>query len=721
MKLYNYILILLVCFAISSCKTNKLPDDVLEFSGTNIDYVDSENFTNKSRLKNQISGVVLRDKTEFDNSKVKLSENRIKSTLYSKGYFSSNVDCDSIQQKREKVEIDCEITLGPRYTIDSVFAMQDTMNVVRTLKGIYGIEFTKKGDYYDVDNLTADRTAFVTASHNNGFPFVTNQDIVFYVDTISEEHKVDVHMIMKSTKDSLKFERYSNGNIYINPNFSLKTDKAISTEDMVRENEFFLKSGYDFLTLPALEKAVYLEEGRIYDESRNKITSDRLLDFGIFKFVNMKTVLREGNKIDHFINLTTLPMKSVSGQLDLNNRQGNFLGLSGQVAYTHRNLFNGAQRFDLTLSGGIENQLGQDQTLINTSDIELEAKLSMPNVILPFASFKTNRNHIPRTTMSIAASQQDRVNFYTLRALEAGYGFRWNETDNKESYFKPVDLSWVVLSQTSTEFEDFLALNPRQAESFRTTLLLASSYEYTFTKKDKYNPFSQSYFKGTVESAGNLLALAIGNNNDPNNPTTLFNTPYSQYVRFTTDSRKYWGSDKLAIASRLIVGAGVAYGNSNELPYAKQFSVGGANSLRAFRLRTVGPGRFSPTVIDNNQFIDQTGDLKIEANIEARFPLVSYLKGAIFIDAGNVWLLNNDNIPEGNFTIGEFYNQFAIGTGFGFRFDIELFVVRFDLGVPIRQLGSSGVFEWTFDEIELLNSDWLRNNVIPNLTVGYPF
>ena len=258
--------------------------------------------------------------------------------------------------------------------------------------------------------------------------------------------------------------------------------------------------------------------------------------------------------------------------------------------------------------------------------------------------------------------------------------------------------------------------------SLQTTLVSSSSYEYIYNKRNKYNPINQLYFKGTIEAAGNILNLFI-NPKSQNQPGEFLGTPFSQYVRINADVRKYWALQVGSLASRFVIGGAYAYGNSDEVPYSKQFSIGGANDLRAFGLRRLGPGSFVPATntSTDNQFIDQTGDIKIEANIEYRFPILGYFKGALFMDAGNVWLFNRGTRPEGVFKFSEFYNQIAVGTGFGLRFDVDFFLLRLDIAFPIRNIDSNGNFSWVLDDINFLNSTWRDENVVLNLGIGYPF
>lgn len=681
----------------------------------------------------------------FQNTMIKKTELRLENLLLGSGYLKSNVTCDTTSNKK-KVKISCDIKLNNRHKIDSVFYPKDTLPMTKILRPMYTIDFLKPGEYIQRKNIISDRDAFVETAHNNGFPFVSKDDIVFVVDTTVGNNLVDVHIQIRPPTDSTKYNRYRYGTIYINPNFSLENEMPLDTSNMVRRENYNISEGYDFLSEKSLNKAFYIKEGTIYNQSRSTITSNRLLDFGLFKFVNVKTRVNPDNTLDQFFNLTTFKMESISGEVELNNRPGNFLGLVGKTSYVNKNLFHGAERFEISLSGGLETQLGgsqrllksflpilrfandntttstDEQSIINTSDITLEASLTMPSIVMPFFTFKTFRNYIPKTFMSLGVNQQRRVGFYTVQSANAKYGFKWNETEYKSSFFVPIDLKWLVLSNTTTEFDSIIMNDARLALSLQTTLVLGTSYEYVYNKRNKYNPLNQLYFKGTIESAGSFLNLLI-NPAIPNQPGTLLGTPFAQYVRLTADLRKYWPLSTGSIASRIVIGSAYAYGNSDEVPYSKQYSVGGANDLRAFGLRRIGPGSFLPVdPTDNkNQFIDQTGDIKIEANVEYRFPILGYFKGAFFVDAGNVWLFDRGLRPEGVFRFNKFYNEIAVGTGFGLRLDLEFFILRLDMAFPIRNIQDDGNFSWVLNDVDFLSSSWRDDNLVLNLGIGYPF
>jgi len=711
---------LLIIISICSCSGTKgLKDTDIRFSGTEVKFIDRHNISDGNTLKKEVQLSFLNTKTNlvFKKSLIRKTESRLENLLIGSGYLKSKTYCYPYGEKR-KVKIKCDITVNQRYKIDSVFYSQDTFPMTHVLRDMFKIDFLKSGEYFQRKNVIKDRDAFVEAAHNNGYPFVSAEDILFFVDTTKGNFLVDVHMQIKPVIETFKYERHKYGSIYINPNFSLENDVSRDTSNTIKKEKYNIHKGYDFLKEKALNKAIYIQESTIYNKSKSTITTNRLLNMGLFKFVNVKTQVNPDNTIDHFFNLTPYKMESLSVEFDLNNRSGIFLGTTAKAAYVNKNLFGGAERFEFSLSGGVETQLSKP--FVNTIDLAVEASLIVPSIVLPFKAFKTFRTSLPKTIMSVGFNFQDRFEYYSYISGKAKYGWQWNETALKSSSLVLPEFQWFKLLSSTPEFDDILKGDPRLRLSFETTVALGWSYEYIYNIKDKYNPVNQLYFKGTLESSGNLIYLV--NRIFSKQPTrTLFKIPYSQYLRLTLDFRKYWALKIGSIASRLVLGTAFAFGVESEIPYAKQYSVGGSNDLRAFPLRGIGPGSFSSTSPSITQFLDQTGDIKIEANVEYRFPIYKFLKGALFIDAGNVWLYESTAKPNGVFKFDSFYDQIAVGTGFSLRFDVDYFLLRAFLAFPIRTIKDNNNFGWVFNEIDLTNSSWRSKNLQYNIGIGYPF
>ena len=303
------------------------------------------------------------------------------------------------------------------------------------------------------------------------------------------------------------------------------------------------------------------------------------------------------------------------------------------------------------------------------------------------------------------------------------------ESARKSHQLYPVDVSLVTVQQEPA-FRDLLETNPLLRQSYEEQFIIGGNYSFFYStlnlddrKYEKHN----FYFNGNIDVSGNLLNLVQRNGTDNNNGGVkeIFGTPYSQFTKVSGDFRYYYKIDKRnLIATRFFAGVGVPYGNAESLPYLKQFAAGGTNTIRAFRSRSIGPGSFAQArdAGPDSLLLDQTGDISLLANIEYRFDVLGALKGALFVDAGNIWLVNEDvDRPGGEFSTSDFLSETAVGTGFGLRFDADFFVIRLDFAFPLRAPFLPKGDRWVISNIDPLSKSWRRDNLILNIAIGYPF
>jgi len=284
-------------------------------------------------------------------------------------------------------------------------------------------------------------------------------------------------------------------------------------------------------------------------------------------------------------------------------------------------------------------------------------------------------------------------------------------------------VSFTSIPNKTDAFNLLLASNPFLKKSFEEQFIAGGTYSYLYNELGLINKKQQYFFQLTSEIAGNTFSLAktlIGEKISSNNPSKMFGSIYSQYARLSLDGRIYYNiNDKSKVAMRLFAGVARSYGNTSILPYTKQFFSGGPNSLRAFRYNSLGPGNYQQNTKD---ILQLGGDVKLEMNVEYRFPIFSYLKGAFFTDAGNVWLLKSNPANIGNsFSATRFINDVAVGAGFGLRLDVSFFILRFDIATPLRKPWLEGNNRWVINQINVGNSSWRSENLFFNVAIGYPF
>lgn len=663
-------------------------------------------------IKNQLGS---RPKV-FKSSMVEYAENTIQKKFLDYGYFDARVSCDTITKKRKKSML-CTVDPEARYRVDSIVFPYDSLPVSNHIHETQKLKYLKSGKYYSRADIISERERILKTGKNIGYAYMGIDDIIFHVDTTKRKHAADIYVVMRPHKDSLHYTQFTTGNIYINSDYKISDSDTIKQVKLDTSTGFYNFNTEGILNTATLKKVILLRPGQGYNHGIQKLTVNRLLEMGLFRFVNIK-MERRGDTLDQYIYLTRGNIKSITGEVELNNRSGNIFGTSGNVRYTHKNAFQGGEIFNIGLKAGLETQIGA-KSWINTSFVSTEASIQYPKLVLPFIEARTTRYFVPKTIMAINANYERRTGFYDLLSQKVKYGFLWKESKNKVHEFNPIDISYNRLINPSSVFLDSLSNNPRLAQSFQNILIPTTNYSYTYENSSDVGRANSFYQKATLELSGHTYRLIdrylLGNKGE------ILKTPYAQYTKITSDTRKYWQYKSLSFATRLFAGAVFAYGNSQHAPFNRQFSIGGANSLRAFALRALGPGSFYIDTKDSGLlYWDRLGDVKVELNMEMRFPIFGFMKGALFVDAGNIWLTNT-KAPILDFGFSDFYKEFAVGTGLGLRFDLNLFVLRTDFAFPLRKPVEGNTMKWTTQEQGFMTIPWLFNNTKINLGIGYPF
>lgn len=660
----------------------------------------------------------------YENKMIGRTEAKLAYYLRGRGFFKSVARCDSTAHGR-KASVVCTVELGPQFIIDSVFFPIDTTYTALKVDENIRCTIIREGSYYKRDALAYERSRTTMVANNIGFTDFREENIFFHVDTI-KGNKVNIYMEILQPSDSTYHSRYTLEHIDIFPNHTIDRQSTNTLDTVSLSGKMSVIESEYYINHKLLDRLIVQTLGAYHNKTNQVKSISRLLDIGLFKFVNINNIVQQQGQdgtLRQQILLTPNRMQSISGELELNNRSGNIFGVGLSSSYTHRNLFNGAEQLRISASGLVETQFDRSVSFINSSDLTISADLTFPRIILPGFEVKEQYNSIPRTIANASFTRQRRTEFYTLRSVSGKYGFRWKPNSRTNHQFYPIVLSQFLVSAKSDEFEQLLAADQRLAGSFSNVLVAGIEYDYDVNTQKGKSDEEYSFFHAEVETSGHLASLLLGA--DTAVPSEIANVPFAQFTKLTVDWRTYRPVVGGRLATRVIVGAGYSYGNSEELPYIKQYVSGGSNSLRAFRLRGIGPGAFvqDPATITvfEEQFVDQTGDIKLEFNVEYRFPIFSYLKGAVFADAGNVWVFEDRDKRGGVFKIDSFYKQIALGTGVGFRLDFEFFLLRLDLSFPLRRPVFDEGFQWVVEDIDPFSSTWRATNLRYNLGIGYPF
>jgi outer membrane protein assembly factor BamA len=375
----------------------------------------------------------------------------------------------------------------------------------------------------------------------------------------------------------------------------------------------------------------------------------------------------------------------------------------------------------LTLSafGGLEVQVSGQNKGYNVYRVGGEANLFWPRIIAPI-KVESASGFVPRTKAMLGYEYQKRIKLYALNTFKGSFGYQFKESARKEHQLNITEITYVSPTNVSELYQGQADTNEALQKVIDKQLIFGPTYSYTYTNTMQKRKRHTFYFKGSLEESAALTGLITGASKD--NTVSVFNVPFSQFFKAEADFRHYLKlGDNSQLASRVIIGAGLPYGNSRDLPYIKQFFSGGTNSIRAFRARSVGPGTFKAEVDENSFLPDESGDLKFEFNTEFRTKLVSVVHGALFIDAGNVWLLNeNPDKPGAKFS-GDWIKELAVGTGAGIRIDASILILRLDFAFPLRKPYLADGQRWVMDQIEFGSRSWRKENLVFNLAIGYPF
>ena len=580
----------------------------------------------------------------------------------------------------------------------------------------------KKGMRFDLTSMKLERLRIDSELKKRGYYNFNEGFLIFEADTNRYDNKsFDLFLKLKKSipKKSIVPYRISKVNIY--PNYEI-ADSIATTSTRYKEKNFIQKEV--FFKPKHLEPFVKLEEGELYNPDTSRNTARRLSTIGAYKYVNIlykeidslatdSLALLEAN-----IYLSPLNKRALRAELQVVTKSNNFTGPALALTYSNRNVFGGGETYNTTIKFGYEAQIGGGKSTGKSSlDLGLKNELIFPRVIFPI---KINddffKYSIPKTKTSISIDYLDRTQLYTLLSGTALFGYVWDANRYVTHQINPVSVSYTHLSNTTVEFDKILNDNPFLKRSFEQQFISGLNYSFTYNEMVDSQKAHQMYLNLALDVAGNSMSL-FGKKQESESPKTVLGLEYAQYAKADLDFHYHFNFGKeQTIAARLYGGYGMAYGNSDVIPFVKQYYAGGPYSVRAFRIRSLGPGTYDAdedvnTNTSNDSF-DKTGNIRLEANIEYRFPIVSFLKGAVFADAGNIW--NSKENPtfggKDKFT-SNFINELGMGAGVGLRVDIQSFVIRFDLAAPFHNPSLPKKERFNFD----------ISKPILNFAIGYPF
>ncbi|QQQ30239.1 translocation and assembly module lipoprotein TamL [Chryseobacterium indoltheticum] len=654
-----------------------------------------------------------------------------------KGYFNAKAKYDTVS-KNKKAQVIYTLNPGARYLISNVNFPQDSTLINSEIQNLKAKTLLKTGNPFDLDVIKNERQRIDDGLKDKGFYYFSPDNIIVQADsTVTKEPKVELIVKLKDNTPKLATEQFTIDKVVVFPNYNLRDAKKGKYN--IPMNPDSLK-GYEYNDIYVVDpdkkfkprifdRALYFNKGDIYNRKDHNLSLNRLISLGVFKFVKNDFVVSDSlnHKFDAYYVLTPRELQSLRLEALGRTNSANYAGSELNLNWTQRNFFRGAEQFKASVYGAFDVQIGGPEDAENIFRAGANVQLSIPRIVAPFR-FNSSSAFVPRTNIQLGYEFQNRTTLYTLNTFNASFGYQWKENVRKEHELKLIDVSYIDPANETPKFITLKEGNPYLQRITEQQLIFGPTYSYTYstTMLPRKNTF---YYKGMLDLAGNITGLVTGANAKEGKEKTIFGVPFSQYAKIENDIRFYHKfSEKTSFASRFIAGAAIPYGNSEHIPFSRQFFVGGSNSIRAFRARTLGPGSYDPRGEKNNRAVfDQSGDIKLELNAEYRANLYKFLNVAAFIDAGNIWLINDDiddkgvnTRPGGKFS-KEFLSEIAVGAGVGLRLDFSILVLRLDLAMPLRVPYYEKGDRWAFDRINFGDSSWRRDNLILNIAIGYPF
>jgi len=649
-----------------------------------------------------------------------LRAQKIESDLFDRGYFQAHAWSlvDTSARNSKKARVSYFVELSPPYTYRRIemHSVENSMDTVLSMNALE--EDIQEGDQFNLDKLTRARDEYSKQIQNLGYFYFSPDYMVLNADTTIGRHQMDLEIRRKQELPPEALARYEIDEISLH--ITRPYDSVPVQFDTLQYGDLKIISSGTYLKSRVLDDAVFFRKGDLYSHDAYERTNTRLNSLGVFSYVRIsyETSGEDSLRRQMDVNIELVMADNIGSEVEANvvTKSTGFTGPAISLALTHGNAIKGAEKVHLRVNGGIEWQWGQrneNQLGSFSYDLGMGTGLSFPRLILPGRN-RNSRSHLTQqTSINFEASLLNRTAYYQMASGKTDLNYKWGKTREIQHSFSPLYTNTVNLLATTPAFDSIYEDNIYIRKSFEEQFILGMKYEFTYDNTLRRQAFN-FFYQGGVHTSGNALDLINGLGKDPaSRPHTFLNSVYSQFIKLTNDMRFYLNGSNKTLVFRLYAGLGIPYLNSAVLPYVEQFFAGGAYSVRGFTSRSLGPGSFYE---EESTYIDQSGDVKLEGNLEYRFGLSKVLKGAVFLDAGNIWLVNEDESrPGSKFEFDTFYQQLAVGTGVGLRFDFNFFVLRTDLGFPIRTPYVVDDSHW------LVGSGKAFSNPMFYLAIGYPF
>lgn len=656
------------------------------------------------------------------DTRVKVATN----LLHDYGYFNGKVtyQVDSTRNPRA-VKLSYDINMGKPYFIDTLEYRGFSAYADSLIRANLSGRLVNKGDHFNVVTLNSERDRIIDLLRNYGYYYARSEFITFYADTLKNPGHVCIRMQPKNNLPPEALRTYFLGNT----NVRLTGYNGEEPTDSIRLRDFTIHYSGDKpgLRFNVLRNRFIYRKGEQYSLRRQNYTQEALSRLGVFKYNEFQYVPRGNDTLD--INVNSLFDLPYDSELELNAtmKSTKQTGPGAIFKLSRKNFLRMGASLSLELNGSYEWQtsstVNREKSVMNSYELGAALTLDFPRIILPWIKNRIDPFRFPsHTNFKIYIDQVNRARYFRMLSFGGSVSYSFQPSRSMKHTVTPLHLAFNRLQHRTAAFDSVATANPMLFRSLDDQFIPSVTYTFTFDDSWKQKRV-QWWWENSISSAGNITSLiyqAFGKKLSQRDKKFL-GTPFAQYLKYTTELRpliKF--DDRNHLAMRFMAGVIWAYGNKTVAPYSEQFYVGGANSIRAFSIRSIGPGRFHPAETSRFSYVDETGDIKLEANLEYRFRIIGNLfggslNGATFLDAGNVWLMRSDSSrPGAQFTFKKFFDSIALGSGVGIRYDLSFLVLRLDWGIALHvpyETGKSGYY----------NIPRFKDGMGVHFAIGYPF
>lgn len=649
--------------------------------------------------------------------KPQLRVKMIDQILDNNGYFRGSATYSLVQPKnKKKASILYTVTPGPAFPIDTIIYLADTCHLNHLADSVLRKDrYLRQGAVFSMDSLSQVRQRLSTALRNSGYYLFSPEYVEYLADSLQHKGRIALKIDLANNIPSFAYQRYLTGNIRV---IARRYDDTGTPDTIILgKNLELVQMRPSRLRRSVITDNITFRSGKYISQRDFNRTQQYLSRLGIFNAISINArpdTLASEPTMNVDIDCTfDMPLEA-SIEVNASSKSNSYIGPGLIFSVTNHNIFGGGEQFSVSANGSYEWQTGHDRSSVfNSYEFGISSSLAFPRLLAPKFIPRRHRQ-LNWTRITLNADLLNRPHYFKMAQFNASFGYEWRSSryiNNQLTLFK---LTYTNLMKTTHEFDSIMDKNPAVAQSFKSQYIPQIAYTLLYDRK--INRDNSINVQLTLQEAGNIF-WGIYELCGKHAEKKLFGTPFSQFVKGSLQlvwNRRLGVSDQWLVG-RVATGAAHAYGNSSQVPYAEQFYVGGANSIRAFTVRSIGPGSYHDPADKADDYFDQTGTFKFEANLEYRFPIWSVLHGAIFLDSGNVWLLRADPTRPGGLLRGStFFKDLALGTGVGLRVDIGMIVIRGDLGIGIHapyNTGKRGYYNMTS----------FGKSLAFHLAIGYPF